>query len=169
MAKKNKRSVEKRRAVKALKRKRKKAALRSGPTLPVYASVLKDVPFWYAHGANYFASSYEEGTWTPIYDGIYANNHRLDQKQLVSRIVTRFTQADGELDPSGVPIVAWAMMPETGVMTMYHTLVGQLVAGGKSDGEAKEIAKQPHHKEVWAFFHQMREKITKQVQKNKGE
>ena len=165
---KNKAQQAKRRAAKALKRKRKKkSAVTRAPLRKSYLGTLFNqamLPYWYVHGANYFASSYSDGTWNPIYDGIYEGLTAGTQEQLLAKVSTRY-DLQSNPDNAGTPIVAWCVMPPEAVIGTYHALIGNLVKEGMTQNEAEKIAIQPHHSAVWAFFDEFEKQIVENTKK----
>lgn len=173
MAKKNKsRTHDKRKQASALKDRRRskdvrrkanlakgqKAKAPAGPSQREFPQ--EEYLFWLAHGSNFLASSYEEGTWTPLLPEIY-KGRSYSPEEIAQAAIRRF-KLDGEDESAWAgdakAVVAWTVMERSTVWTYAQEALRRQ---GKAEGDtdANEAIRQPHNGVVWELFNFLKTKL----------
>lgn len=103
--------------------------------------------FWFHHGLNFLASSYEEGVWDPLFPEIYQGK-TVTRTEVFRRLMDRhFHPSDQKLSPSGTRAVLWASLKPKEMFTLVHR--------GKKLSWAKDIDPcTPAGPEIWNFLHE---------------
>lgn len=102
--------------------------------------------FWLAHGANFLASSYGEGTWTPLFADIYGEGAKVPSSTVLRLTVFKLyhdAQTQQWTD-EGRSIASW--IAQDPVVT---TIVSRRAAKAATTAEA---ALEPRNPNVWALF-----------------
>lgn len=114
--------------------------------------------FWRAHGINYILSDYEEGVWTPVFEGIYDGN--LPSAEEVAQLITARYQGVDPWPQEAKAALGWAVSDRKVVYIYYQEAIRRLKTT-YPDKNVESIALEPHQPEVWALFNYMREKVLK--------
>lgn len=183
---KNKKAIEKRRQKKAARAKvkakaahpqrvsirkdrRVAAAIRKSKVLQA-ATLLKDgIPvsdisdedyvFWLCHGANFIASSEEDGIWTPLFEGIYGG--KVPEPEKVAQVVMNHyaEQIESEDPLGGVPrsVLAWTLSAKN-VVRIYKFEAERRLRETNTECDAVGLARQPHNPVVWGMMAEIKKR-----------
>jgi hypothetical protein len=116
---------------------------------------------WLSHGANFFSSDYESGSWSPIFPDLYGDRpviHAKTQKDLL-RLLRPFywNEETSRWKPEGETVVAWCMVPPETAYAFYLKSIELLM---KADVEDPfETIWEPYNGIVWEFLHEMEQKL----------
>jgi hypothetical protein len=108
--------------------------------------------FWLAHGANYLASDYKEGNWTPLFPDLYTGR-LYEPEELVQRTLAHFEK---EGDAGGVQkrIIAWLLTERTLIWAFKAGMAHRVMDAFPSDDPVDTLRK-PHVGVLWEGFSQV--------------
>lgn len=169
----NKQQQAQRRQAKAAEKARlRKDIKKSAPVTPTKASGLDaievgpdifpeaDFIFWVCHGINCIVSDYENGTWTPLFEGIYAGVMP-DAEAVIQAVMDKYNtgKANNEWPHEAKAALAWAVSDRKVVYIYYREALRRLTAAHGGDANIEGMARSPHNPLVWALFDYMRSKV----------
>lgn len=121
--------------------------------------------FWRAHGINYLMSDYTQGTWTPLYPGIYGDGAVIPSKEELSKV---FMKAMGEdwAQTNAKYAAAWCISPREVIWTYKTEALRRLSETGVTSSEDLSIlATAPHQPVIWKMFHDMNQQWAARLNK----
>ena len=121
----------------------------------------EDFLFWVCHGINSIVSDYDNGVWTPLFDGIYAGVLP-DAETVIQTVMDKYNQAKGGPDAwphEGKAALAWAVSDRKIVYIYYRESLRRLTAAHGGDADIEGKARSPHNPLVWALFDYMKNKV----------
>ena len=115
--------------------------------------------FWMCHGVNFLVSDYENGTWTPLFEGIYEG--RMPSPADVGRTIMTHFGPDAETwPPAGMQAMAWTMQPKATVYVYYQVALKKALEA-KVAGSADEVVRKPANAYAWDTFNLLRTELAK--------
>jgi len=142
---------------------------RTGPTkpapMPGFGDFVSSGEYlrWLAHGANFLASDYEEGTWDPVFPEVYTgdpdNYNQANHDAFRKRLMDRYWNAKTEewVGAEGKVIVAWATVTPEPAYVFYLEGIRLLADAGVE--EPFEVIWAPHNGIIWEFLNQIRARL----------
>jgi hypothetical protein len=116
--------------------------------------------FWICHGINFLVSGYEAGTWTPMFEGIYAPGNPVPTRESITQaIIDKYNDHPDSWPQEGKAALAWAMSERKIVFMYYMESMRRLTAAFGGDADIEGMAKSPHNVLVWALFSYLKDKI----------
>ncbi|MEI6297234.1 MAG: hypothetical protein WCO84_06395 [bacterium] len=112
--------------------------------------------FWAAHGVNMLLSDFDNGTWTPMFEGLYEGNVPLPG-DMAKALVDKYGPDNDQWTPEAKAALAWlAQSREVGFIYKSECL-NRLKAKGDTDPEV--TARLPHNSVVWEVFSELKGKL----------
>jgi len=115
--------------------------------------------FWLCHGANYIASSEDEGLWEPIFEGIYEG--RLPEPEGIAHTaMARYAEEMGSEETlHGVPrsVLAWTVSEKSAVR-IYKFEAEKRIRDKNPECDAEAEARQPHNPVVWGIMAEVKQR-----------
>ena len=122
---------------------------------PVPDITMDEYLFWLCHGANYIASDEVEGTWDPLFEGIYEGKIPKPEdipQTVMSKWADEFEKDDSDqISPSAKAVLAWSVSDVSAVRIYKHEAERRL-SEKNPDIDAAEVARQPHNATVWGLM-----------------
>jgi hypothetical protein len=111
---------------------------------------------WLAHGANFFASDYDEGEWSPLFDEVYSDKPLPSAMEIQRRVVRRYwSKTEDTLSDQGTLVGAWVTLKPT---VSFHFYQQTLELLAETDGLVDDVWK-PHQGTVWRFLHGLAQEL----------
>ena len=115
--------------------------------------------FWMCHGVNFLVSDYENGMWTPLFEGIYEG--RFPSPAEVGRTIMTHFGPDAETwPPQGMQAMAWTMQPKATVYIYYQVALKKAVET-RVEGSPDEAVRKPANTYAWDTFNLLRTELAK--------
>lgn len=120
-----------------------------------------DMVFWVCHGINHILSDYTEGTWTPMFPGIYPEEGGVlpDPEDVPGLIMERYNTNVTAWPHEAKAALAWAVQDRNVVYVYYREAIRRLSAAHGGDANIEGMARAPHNPLVWALFDYMKNKV----------
>lgn len=120
----------------------------------------EQMAFWICHGINCILSDYDNGVWSPMFEGIY-NGILPVSGEITQTILSKYNSSDS----AGIdhwPIeaksaLAWAVSDRNVVYVYYREAHRRLTAAHGGDADIEAMAQAPHNPLVWALFNFMKQ------------
>ena len=109
--------------------------------------------FWVAHGVNCLLSNYKEGTWTPLFEGIYAN--KIPNNTEISAGVMEHYAGQKEWPSVGKAALAWTVSSPK-LLYIYWLEATRRMQRAHPELDAPEVValiKKPANGLTWDLFH----------------
>jgi len=117
--------------------------------------------YWLAHGANYLASDYQEGNWTPLFPELYTG--RLYQpEELLNKTLAHY-EANGE-PRKGVQkrVLAW-LLTERHLIWAFKAGMAAKVLKAYPEEDPVDMLRKPHVGVLWEGFSQVFDSVEEDV------
>lgn len=108
--------------------------------------------FWLAHGANYLASDYHNGNWTPLFPELYTGR-LYEPEELVQKTLAHF-ETHGDEAGAQKRIVAW-LLTERHLIWGFKAGMAHRILNANLDGDPVEILQRPRVGILWEGFSQV--------------
>ena len=116
--------------------------------------------FWISHGINCILSDYDNGVWTPMFEGIY-EGHLPASAEITQTILNKYNAPDSAgIDKwplEAKSALAWAVSDRNVVYVYYREAHRRLMAAHGGDADIEALARAPHNPLVWALFNYMKQ------------
>jgi hypothetical protein len=163
MAKNKERDQGKRRQKAALKSARRRANLAKQPKTKPLSNLGTDQlsdeewVFWLAHGVNYILSDYDQGVWSPLFEGIYEGK-TMTPEEIAGEVMGQYTGVK-EWPATAKAALAWTVSDRTVVHIYYREALRRALSTGVEPEVAREQIRQPHNPVVWELFNFLQHKL----------
>lgn len=97
----------------------KKASAPPPPDFPVAQFPRETQLFWLAHGVNCLLSDYKQGTWTPLFEGIYQDRLPATQEEIQETVMARFKNTK-EWPAEAKAALAWTVSTPKLLYVYWH-------------------------------------------------
>lgn len=116
--------------------------------------------WWIAHGVNNILSDYDNGVWSPMFEGIY-EGHLPVLGEITQAILSKYNAPDAAgIDHwplEAKSALAWAVSDRNVVYVYYREAHRRLMAAHGGDADIEAMARAPHNPLVWALFNYMKQ------------
>ena len=122
-----------------------------------------DYLFWIGHGLNMLASSYKEGTWTPVFPDLYGEGRQITEDEISAYIMGHYDKETNTWTSEGRCAVGWA---NSTVVNIYSVQQKCLAEAQKNSVDPNNAACDPRAAAcgpVWRIFGIMRDEIEKRM------
>jgi hypothetical protein len=116
--------------------------------------------FWICHGINYLVSNYNEGTWSPLFDGIYEGSNPAPES-IARTILDKYGEDVGVWPMEGKAAIAWSVQDRTSLYT-YHQAAKRHIREKHPDCDIETRVVEPHNVQVWELFNIIKQTITRE-------
>lgn len=171
---KKKRAAAKRKQKSTLKKiRRRKEILKKRPPpskkkgksfhIPESQFSVEEYIYWLAHGANYIASDYDTGSWTPIFPDIYEGKTLPEPEVLAQRVIKHYgigDDLDVALTTLQKAVLAWTVHEREVVYIFKLAAMNRLEVA--REGEVVDIeseVREPYVSEVWEVFETIKNQL----------
>ncbi len=130
--------------------------------VPVPDITDEEYVFWLCHGANFIVSNEEDGTWAPMFEGIYEG--RLPEAEAVAQtVLSRYAEAiESEETLTGVPrsVLAWTVTEKPAVRIYKYESERRMQKANPdlTTEQVTERARQPHNPTVWGVMAEVKKR-----------
>lgn len=115
----------------------------------------EQMAFWLCHGANCILSDYDNGVWTPMFEGIYEGTVP-SSGEITQAILDKYNAPDvagiDNWPQEAKSALAWAVSDRNVVYVYYREAHRRLLAAHGGDADIEALARAPHNPLVWALF-----------------
>lgn len=132
----------------------------------------EEYTFWLCHGANYLASDYENGRWTPVFEGIYPSEFQIVEdaptppvpapEDIAQTVILRYlSEVDDETEQDVITakaVMAWTVMDKSVVRIYVHEARRRLLAGDPTC-DVERLLRQPHQPTVWGVLQTVKTRL----------
>jgi len=128
--------------------------LRDGETVPDITD--DEYVFWLCHGANFIVSDETQGTWEPLFDGIYEGTLP-EPEQVAQSVISRYEDQIASEDPlAGVAraVLAWTVTEKSNIRIYKYEAERRLREKNPELDHTQigEQARQPYNPVVWGLM-----------------
>ena len=116
--------------------------------------------FWVAHGVNCIVSDYDNGIWTPLFEGIYEGNLP-DPEDIAQTVMDKYNVNQQEWPVEAKAALAWTVNERSITYVYYREALRRLAAAHGEDANLESLSREPHNPIVWAIFAYLKDKILK--------
>lgn len=129
--------------------------------------------FWVCHGINYILSDYDNGVWSPMFEGIYDDismSGLMQPGDITQTILDKYnvsgTSGIDDWPVEAKSALAWAVSDRSVVYVYYREAIRRLAAAhGGTDSDIDMMAKGPHQPLVWALFNFLKQQTMRHKDK----
>ena len=119
-----------------------------------------DLNFWICHGVNCIVSDYDNGNWTPLFEGIYEGNLP-DPEDIAQTVMDKYNVNQQEWPVEAKAALAWTVNERSITYVYYREALRRLAAAHGEDANLEALSREPHNPIVWAIFAYLKDKILK--------